>query len=131
MQLQGVRPLFGFYLNGVKFFGYGDGLFAGGVLGWRIQHPLRLLLFSAGALVILLFSGFVLFTYAGWIPLASPASGFIVATVGVLGYTSFKNNQEREKIALQIKEQNENISLLQALLREGGKLHNADTDGVL
>jgi hypothetical protein len=51
--------------------------------------------------------------------------------VGVLGYTSFKNNQEREKIALQIKEQNENISLLQALLREGGKLHNADTDGVL
>lgn len=116
----GVRPLFWFLPEWGEILWIWGWTFAGGVLGWRIQHPLRLLLFSAGALVILLFSGFVLFTYAGWIPLASPASGFIVATVGVLGYTSFKNNQEREKIALQIKEQNENISLLQALLREGG-----------
>ena len=115
----GVRPLFWFLPEWGEILWIWGWTFAGGILGWRIQHPLRLGLFSAGALVILLFSGFVIFTYAGWIPLASPALGFIIATVGVLGYTSFQNKQEKEKIALQIKEQNENISLLQALLREG------------
>ncbi|MBD0265340.1 MAG: CHASE2 domain-containing protein [Tolypothrix sp. Co-bin9] len=116
----GVRPLFWFLPEWGEILWIWGWTFAGGALGWRIQHPLRLLLFSTGALVILLFGGFVIFTYAGWIPLASPALGFIIATVGVLGYTSFQNKQEKEKIALQIKEQNENISLLQALLREGG-----------
>ena len=116
----GVRPLFWFLPEWGEILWIWGWTFAGGILGWRIQHPLRLGLFSAGALVILLFSGFVIFTYAGWIPLASPALGFIIATVGVLGYTSFQNKQEKEKIALQIKQQNENISLLQALLREGG-----------
>lgn len=116
----GVRPVFWFLPEWGEILWIWGWTFAGGILGWRIQHPLRLGLFSAGALVILLFSGFVIFIQAGWIPLASPALGFIIATVGVLGYTSFQNKQEKEKIALQIKEQNENISLLQALLREGG-----------
>ncbi|MCV3216576.1 CHASE2 domain-containing serine/threonine-protein kinase [Plectonema radiosum NIES-515] len=116
----GKRPLFWFLPEWGEIFWIWGWTFAGGILGWRIQHPLRLGLFSVGGLVILLFSGFVTFTYAGWIPLASPALGFIIATVGVLGYTSFQNKQEKEKIALQIKDQNENISLLQALLREGG-----------
>lgn len=116
----GKRPLFWFLPEWGEILWIWGWTFAGGILGWRIQHPLRLLLLSAGGLIILLFSGFVIFTFAGWIPLASPALGFIIAGVGVLGYTSFQNKQEKEKIALQIKEQNENISLLQALLREGG-----------
>jgi CHASE2 domain-containing sensor protein/predicted Ser/Thr protein kinase len=116
----GKRPLFWFLPEWGEILWIWGWTFAGGILGWRIQHPLRLGLLGAGTLVILLFSGFVIFTYAGWIPLASPALGFIIATVGVLGSTSFQNKQEKEKIALQIKEQNENISLLQALLREGG-----------
>ncbi|MBD2608085.1 CHASE2 domain-containing protein [Scytonema hofmannii FACHB-248] len=116
----GVRPLFWFLPQWGEILWIWGWTFAGGVLGWRIQHPLRLGLLCAGGLVLLLFSGFVIFSYAGWVPLASPALGFIIATVGVLGYTSFQNKQDKEKIALQIKDQNENISLLQALLREGG-----------
>ncbi|MBW4478794.1 MAG: CHASE2 domain-containing protein [Tolypothrix brevis GSE-NOS-MK-07-07A] len=116
----GKRPLFWFLPEWGEILWIWGWTFAGGILGWRIQHPLRLGLLGVGTLVILFFSGFVIFTYAGWIPLVSPALGFIIATVGVLGYTSFQNKQEKEKIALQIKEQNENISLLQALLREGG-----------
>ncbi len=116
----GKRPLFWFLPEWGEILWIWGWTFAGGILGWRIQHPLRLGLLGVGTLVILSFSNFVIFTYAGWIPLASPALGFIVAAVGVLGYTSFKNKQEKEKISLQIKEQNENISLLQALLREGG-----------
>jgi CHASE2 domain-containing sensor protein/predicted Ser/Thr protein kinase len=116
----GKRPLFWFLPEWGEILWIWGWTFAGGILGWRIQHPLRLGLLGVGTLVILFFSGFVIFIYAGWIPLASPALGFIIATVGVLGYTSFQNKQEKEKIALQIKDQNENISLLQALLREGG-----------
>ncbi|MGI8503461.1 MAG: CHASE2 domain-containing protein [Hassallia sp.] len=116
----GARPLFWFFPQWGEILWIWGWTFAGGLVGWRIQHPLRLGLFSAGALIILLFSVFIIFTYAGWIPLASPALGFIIATVGVVGYTSFQNKQEKEKIALQVKEQNENLLLLQALLREGG-----------
>jgi CHASE2 domain-containing sensor protein/predicted Ser/Thr protein kinase len=116
----GKRPLFWFLPEWGEILWIWGWTFAGGILGWRIQHPLRLGLFSAGALIVLFAFGFVIFIQAGWIPLASPALGFIIAAVGVLGYISFQNKQEKEKIALQIKEQNENISLLQALLREGG-----------
>ncbi|GAX40412.1 serine/threonine protein kinase with Chase2 sensor [Tolypothrix sp. NIES-4075] len=116
----GVRPLFWFLPEWGEILWIWGWTFAGGILGWRIQHPLRLLPLSAAALIVLFASGFLIFIQAGWIPLASPALGFIIAAVGVLGYISFQNKQEKEKIALQIKEQNENISLLQALLREGG-----------
>ena len=44
----------------------------------------------------------------------------LIATVGVVSYTAFLEKQQKEKITLQIKEQNDNILLLQALLREGG-----------
>lgn len=92
----------------------------GGVVAWRIQHPLVLGLATSACLGILLLSCFAILTQAGWIPVVSPILGFIVAEAGVVAYTAFQNKQQKEKVALQIQEQNETISLLQALLRDGG-----------
>lgn len=92
----------------------------GGVVAWRIQHPLVLGLATITCLGILLLSCFAILTQAGWIPVVSPILGFIVAEAGVVAYTAFQNKQHKEKVALQIQEQKETISLLQALLRDGG-----------
>ena len=92
----------------------------GAVVAWRIQHPLVLGLATSASLGILLLSCFAILTQAGWVPVVSPILGFIVAEAGVVAYTAFQNKQQKEKVALQIQEQKETISLLQALLRDGG-----------
>jgi CHASE2 domain-containing sensor protein/tRNA A-37 threonylcarbamoyl transferase component Bud32 len=92
----------------------------GGVIASRIGHPLRLLLANSVILGTLLSGYFVIFTIAGWIPVAPALLGFLSAQAGVIVYTAFQNKQQKEKIALQIHEQKETISLLQTLLKEGG-----------
>lgn len=94
--------------------------FVGGIVAWRIQHPLILGLATIACVGILLLICFGIFTQAGWVPVAAPILGFLVAEAGVVAYTAFENKQQKEKVALQIQEQNETISLLQALLRDGG-----------
>ena len=94
---------------------------AGGVLAWRIQHPLRLGLAGAAALGALLGGYFVIFTQsAGWVPVVPPALGLAIAGGSVVAYTAFQTKQQQEKMALQVQEQEKTISLLKALLREGG-----------
>jgi CHASE2 domain-containing sensor protein/predicted Ser/Thr protein kinase len=92
----------------------------GGLVGWKIQHPLGLGLASGASLMILVGSTFVIFTQAGWIPLAPPVLGLIAAAGSVVVYTAWDDKQKKEKIAHQIQEQEKTISLLQSLLREGG-----------
>ncbi|KAF3888459.1 MULTISPECIES: CHASE2 domain-containing serine/threonine-protein kinase [Nostocales] len=114
------RPLFWFWSESEEILWTWIWTLVGGVLAWRIQHPLRLGLLTCTALGILLLSCFVIFIHAGWVPLAPPALGFLIAEAGIVTYTAFHNKQHKEKIALQIQEQKETISLLQALLRESG-----------
>ncbi|MBD2772672.1 CHASE2 domain-containing serine/threonine-protein kinase [Iningainema tapete] len=114
------RPLFWFVPQwGELLWTWGWSL-VGGILAWRFQHPLRLVLFGGVALGILLLSNFAIFIIGGWIPIAPPALGFVVALVSIVVYTAFENKQQKEKIANQVQEQKETISLLQALLKEGG-----------
>ncbi|MBR8837839.1 MAG: CHASE2 domain-containing protein [Stigonema ocellatum SAG 48.90 = DSM 106950] len=113
------RPLFWFFPEwGVILWIWGWSL-VGGILPWRIQRPRPLGLLTCAALATLFLSYFIIFIQAGWIPLASPTLGFIIASLGVFAYTAFQNKQQKDKITLQIQEQKETISLLQALLREG------------
>ena len=93
---------------------------AGGVLAWRIQHPLRLGIAGGVSLGGLLASNFVIFTHAGWVPVVPPALGLVLATGSVIAYSTFRTKQEQEKIARQVKEQERTIALLQVLLKEGG-----------
>ena len=97
---------------------------AGGIIAWRIQHPLRLMLATGLILTLLLGFNYIIFTQAGWIPVVSPALGLIIATGSVVAYSAFCNKREQEKIARQIQEQERTIKLLQALLKEGGNTDN-------
>ncbi len=96
----------------------------GGIIAWRIQHPLRLTLGTGVILTSLLGINYIIFTQAGWIPVVSPALGLIIATGSVVTYSAFRNKREQEKIAWQIQEQERTIKLLQALLQEGGNTDN-------
>jgi CHASE2 domain-containing sensor protein/predicted Ser/Thr protein kinase len=97
---------------------------AGGIIAWRVKHPLRLTLGSGVTLTLLLLINYIIFTQAGWIPVVSPALGLIVATGSVVAYSAFCNKREQEKIARQIREQERTIKLLQALLQGDGNTDN-------
>jgi len=91
----------------------------GGVLVWR-QHPLRLGLAGTAALGALWGSNFVIFTQGGWLPLVSPVLGLVSTAVSVVAYTAFKKNIEQKELACKAQEQQQTISLLKALLKDGG-----------
>jgi CHASE2 domain-containing sensor protein/predicted Ser/Thr protein kinase len=96
----------------------------GGIIAWRIQHPLSLTFGTVVILTLLLGVNYIIFTQAGWIPVVSPALGLIIATGSVVTYSAFRNKREQEKIAWQIQEQKRTIKLLQDLLQEGGNTVN-------
>jgi CHASE2 domain-containing sensor protein/predicted Ser/Thr protein kinase len=114
------RPLFWFWPSWGEVLWIWGWSLAGGVLAWRIQHPLRLGLAGTAALGALLGGNFVIFTQAGWVPLVPPVLGLVSTAVSVVAYTAFKKNQEQKELERKAQEQEKTISLLKALLKEGG-----------
>jgi CHASE2 domain-containing sensor protein/predicted Ser/Thr protein kinase len=90
----------------------------GGILAWRVQHPLRLGLAGGLTLLALLGINFFLFIHAGWIPVVPPTLGLVLAIVSIVAYNAFNTKQEQQKIAHQVQEQEKTIALLQAMLKE-------------
>ena len=124
------RPLFWFWPKWGEVLWIWGWTLVGGVLAWRIQHPLRLGLAGAAALGLLWGSYFVIFTKAGWVPLVPPVLGLVTAGGSIVAYTAYQTKQQQEKIARQAQEQEQIISQLQALLKEGKKASN-DNMGVV
>ncbi|NMG09241.1 CHASE2 domain-containing serine/threonine-protein kinase [Brasilonema sp. UFV-L1] len=93
---------------------------AGGIIASRIQHPLYLAIVGGTGLAVLFTGNFCIFTQAGWIPVVSPALGFVLAAGSVLGYTVYQSKQEKEKIAQQVQQQEEAIIQLQAFINQKG-----------
>ncbi|NMF63881.1 CHASE2 domain-containing serine/threonine-protein kinase [Brasilonema octagenarum] len=100
---------------------------AGGIIASRIQHPLYLAIVGGTGLVVLFAGNFFIFTQAGWIPVISPALGFVLATGSVLGYTVYQSKQEKEKIAQQVQQQEEAIIQLQAFINQRGNSSSLTT----
>ncbi|NMG21505.1 CHASE2 domain-containing serine/threonine-protein kinase [Brasilonema bromeliae] len=90
----------------------------GGIIASRIQHPLYLAIVGGTGLVVLFAGNFFIFTQAGWIPVVSPALGLVLAAGSVLGYTLYQSQQEKEKIAQQVQQQEEAIIQLQAFISQ-------------
>ncbi|MBD0263428.1 MAG: CHASE2 domain-containing protein [Tolypothrix sp. Co-bin9] len=121
------QPLFWFFPEWGEVLWVWVWSLTGGIIAWRIQHPLRLTLASGVTLASLLGINFIIFTQAGWIPVVSPALGLIITIGSVIAYSAFRNKQEQEKIARQVQEQERTIKLLQALLKEGGNTDSETT----
>ncbi|WP_228057611.1 EAL domain-containing protein [Tychonema sp. LEGE 07203] len=83
--LQG-RSVFWVWPEGAEILWDGFWAVLGGVVAWRIGHPLRAGLVVGAALMGLLGMSLAIFTAGGWVPLVSPAVGLVVTGAGVSAY---------------------------------------------
>ncbi len=120
------RQLFWFWSEWEEILWCGLWTLGGGVLAWRIQHPLRLGVAGVVSLGALLGINFLLFTQF-WVPVVPPVLGLVISMGSVLAYGAFRTKQQQEKIAQQVQQQERTISILQDLLREG-EHSNAKTE---
>jgi CHASE2 domain-containing sensor protein/tRNA A-37 threonylcarbamoyl transferase component Bud32 len=97
----------------------------GGFIVRITRNPTQLVLGESLALSVLVGSSVALFFASGWVPVAAPMLGAIATGTIVLAYSAYK--AERERIAAEkerlyieqkVREREENIALLQNLLKE-------------
>ena len=112
------RPQFWFWSEWAEILWIWGWALTGGILVRVIRHPGQLLLAEGGALAVLLGTSVVVFLGSGWIPVVAPALSLITAATGVIAYSVYEAKQEADYIALKVKEQEENIALLQTLLKD-------------
>ncbi|MHC5768785.1 MAG: CHASE2 domain-containing protein [Nostoc sp.] len=118
------QPLFWFLPEWGKVFWIWGWTVVGGLLVWRIQHPLGLVLAAATALAVLFGANFVIFTQAGWFPVIPPALGLVFTAGSVLAYSAYQTKQEQKEITQRVQEHQQLIVELQGLLRQRGDASN-------
>ncbi|BAY08341.1 CHASE2 domain-containing serine/threonine-protein kinase [Calothrix sp. NIES-2098] len=121
------QPLFWFLPSWGEVLWIWGWTLVGGLIAWRIQHPVGLGLAEATTLVALFGSNFVIFTQAGWFPVVSPALGLIAAAGSVLAYTAYQSKQEQAAMMQRVQEQKELIAQLQVLARQSGSTVEQET----
>ncbi|MBE9127624.1 CHASE2 domain-containing protein [Coleofasciculus sp. LEGE 07092] len=97
----------------------------GGLLVQVTRHPVQLVLIESLAVGLLLGTSVVLFFESGWIPVVAPVLGLVASGTGVLAYSAYQAQREaeiaeeiRQETEKKAREQENNIAMLQALLRE-------------
>ncbi|BBD58595.1 serine/threonine protein kinase with Chase2 sensor [Nostoc sp. HK-01] len=90
----------------------------GSLLGWRLRHPVMLLVVGCLTLAGLVAICVGLFLLAGWIPLIPPAIAFLFSSVGMLVYSTYRTQQQTKLIIQQVEQQQEAIAQLSILLKE-------------
>ncbi len=123
----GNRPLFWFWPEWAEVLWIVGWIVMGGILGRLTSHPLPLSLGVAVGLGACASTCFYLFTHAGWVPLASPALGFVLTMGTVVSYRSYQA-QQKQQIVMKLLGQNTSPQIAQALwqgrdrLLKSGKL---------
>ncbi|BAY92166.1 MULTISPECIES: CHASE2 domain-containing serine/threonine-protein kinase [unclassified Tolypothrix] len=107
------QPLFWFLPEWGEVFWIWGWALVGGLIAWRIQHPLGLGIAEATSILVLCSSSFVIFTQAGWFPVVSPVLGLLLASGGVLAYTAYQSKQEQAVMMQKVQDQKELIAQLQ------------------
>ncbi|MGK7876857.1 MAG: EAL domain-containing protein [Xenococcaceae cyanobacterium] len=80
------RPQFWFWAQGDEFLWIWGWSLVGGILVWRLHHPLSLGLAVAIAIGGLWGTCWLLFTQAGWVPFVPPVLALFATSVSVLAY---------------------------------------------
>lgn len=112
------RPQFWFWQEWIEVLWVLGWTFTGGILVRLIRHPGQLIMAEVGAFALLLGTTVVVFVASGWIPVIAPALGLIAGATSVIAYSVYEAKQEADYIAGKVKQQEENIALLQTLLKE-------------
>ncbi|MCF4966868.1 diguanylate cyclase [Nostoc sp. CMAA1605] len=84
------RPLFWFWPEWAEILWIWLWALGGGVLVWRLQHPLALGIAGTASLAVLYGICLSIFTYSGWIPLLPPALTFLTTAVCVMAYKQWQ-----------------------------------------
>ncbi len=85
------QPIFWFWPEWAEVFWVWTWALLGGVLAWRLRHPLSLGVAGVICLGGLVTICFGIFTQAGWIPLVAPMLALAIATGAVLAYKLLHN----------------------------------------
>jgi adenylate cyclase len=123
----GKRPLFWFWSEEVEALWIITWILLGGILGRGTYHPLVLSIGVALGLWSCAFIGFYVFVRGGWIPLAAPALGFVLAVSLVVAYRAYHAHL-KQQIVMKLLGQNTSPQIAQALwqgrdrLLKSGKL---------
>ena len=112
------RPQFWFWQEWIEVLWVLGWTLAGGILVRVIHHPGKLILAEVGALALLVGTTVVVFLASGWIPVVAPALGLIAGATSVIAYSVYEAKKEADYIASKVKQQEENIALLQTLLKQ-------------
>ncbi len=105
-------PLWGQGLWILVWSGIGTGL------AWKFRRPIWLALSLAGGILILGLSAYGLILAAGWIPLISPFIGLVLGAGATVSYISYQGQQDQQRFRERVKEQENALAELRALLAE-------------
>ncbi|NJK99494.1 MAG: adenylate/guanylate cyclase domain-containing protein [Spirulinaceae cyanobacterium SM2_1_0] len=110
----GERSLLWFWSERLERLWIAAWILWGGLVGWRLRHPLVLTLTIGISLLLLSAASLLLFLQAGWIPFAAPALGLIVTTGFVVSYQSYENYRQQQ-IVMRLLGQNTSPEIAEAL----------------
>ncbi|MBN3927614.1 CHASE2 domain-containing serine/threonine-protein kinase, partial [Nostoc sp. NMS4] len=122
------RSLIWYWPNWVELIWVWGWSLLGGILAWRWQNPLLLLVMEATTLLGLVVICVALFLQAGWIPLIPSALALVISSICVIAYTSYQNQQRTQVIILQVEKQQEAIAQLNVLLEDKTAIPDSSVD---
>jgi CHASE2 domain-containing sensor protein/predicted Ser/Thr protein kinase len=112
------QPLWWFIPDWLEVIWIGSWCLTGSLLAWYIRQPIRLFLATGGAAVLLVGGFAIAFAAAGWIPLVSPVVGLIGSSIGVLGFTSNRAQQQQKEMEKLVSDREQAINDLKLLLSQ-------------
>ncbi|MEH2357263.1 CHASE2 domain-containing protein [Nostoc sp.] len=122
------RPLIWYWPNWVELIWVWGWSLLGGVLAWRWQNPLFLLVVETITLFGLVLICVALFLQAGWVPLIPPALALVITSICAIAYTSYQNQRQTQVIILQVEKQQEAIAQLNVLLEDKTAIPDSSVD---
>lgn len=124
---KGQRPLLTFWQPLWEWLWIGGWIVLGAIFPWVVRHPASLLLASGGSCLVISSAGFYFFTTHVWIPITTPALGFVLAVAVVVTHQAYEARL-KNSIVMKLLGQNTSPEIAKALwqgrdrLLKSGKL---------
>ncbi len=122
------RPLIWYWPDWAELIWMWGWSLLGGIIAWRWQNPLLLLVVGGTTLLGLVAICVALFLQAGWVPLIPSALTLVISSICVIAYTSYQNQRQTQVIILQVEKQQEAIAQLNVLLEDKTALPDSSLD---
>ncbi len=122
------RPLIWYWPDWAELIWVWGWSLLGGIIAWRWQNPLLLLVVVGTTLLGLVGICVALFLQGGWIPLVPSGLALVISSICVITYTSYQNQRQTQVIILQVEKQQEAIAQLNVLLEDKTALPDSYLD---